>query len=89
MMQLSLFADSAPTAPQPTPAVRPAPPTDRRPSRTANAERFGQWLQSIGCPHVAVDEARRAVFRDAKLQRFDFIVYRETGDNWLVLVGHA
>ncbi len=87
MTQLSLFTHSAPAAPQPTPAERPAVRTNRRPSRTSNAERFGQWLQSIGCPHLAVDEAKRVVFRDAKLQRFDFIVYRETGDNWLILVG--
>ncbi len=86
MTQLSLFTDTAPTGPQPTPAVQRAP-TKRRPSRTSNAERFGQWLQSTGCPHVAVDEARRVAFRDSKLQRFDFIVYRESGDNWLILVG--
>lgn len=87
MTQLSLFTDTEPTEPQTTPAARPVTPANRRPSRTSSAERFGQWLQSIGCPYVAVDEARRAAFRDAKLQRFHFIVYRETGDNWLVLVG--
>jgi len=33
---------------------------------------------------VAVDEAKRAAFRDAKLKNFDFIVYSSRGTNWRV-----
>jgi hypothetical protein len=45
---------------------------------------FEQYLQARQTPYVAVDEAKRAAFRDAKLKSFDFIVYSATGPNWLV-----
>jgi hypothetical protein len=45
---------------------------------------FEDYLQRRQVPYVAVDEAKRAAFRDAKLKSFDFIVYSLQGTNWLV-----
>ncbi len=45
---------------------------------------FEDYLQKRRLPYVAVDEAKRAAFRDAKLKCFDFIVYSPTRTNWLV-----
>ena len=89
MSQLQLFADPAP----PVPARRERKRQERETSgksptaRTTNAERFGAMLQASGLPYIAVEEAKRAALRDAKLRAFDFMVYTETGANWLVYVG--
>ena len=45
---------------------------------------FEHYLQGRQIPYVAVDEGKRAAFRDAKLKSFDFIVYSTGGTNWLV-----
>ncbi len=45
---------------------------------------FEDYLRSQQIPFVAVDEAKRAAFRDAKLKSFDFIVYSANTTNWLV-----
>jgi hypothetical protein len=45
---------------------------------------FEDYLQGRQVPYVAVDDAKRAAFRDAKLKSFDFIVYSENDTNWLV-----
>jgi hypothetical protein len=45
---------------------------------------FEEYLQTRQIPYVAVDEAKRAAFRDAKLKSFDFIVYAGNNTNWLV-----
>ena len=45
---------------------------------------FEHFLQSQQIPYVAVDEAKKATFRDAKLKSFDFIVYSTGQTNWLV-----
>ncbi len=45
---------------------------------------FEDYLQTRQVAYVAVDEAKRAAFRDAKLKSFDFIVYSARGTNWLV-----
>jgi hypothetical protein len=45
---------------------------------------FEHYLQTHQVPYVAVDEAKRAAFRDARLKSFDFIVYSERQTNWLV-----
>lgn len=45
---------------------------------------FGAFLADRDMPFVAVDEAKRAAFRDAKLKSFDFIVYSSNGPHWLV-----
>lgn len=45
---------------------------------------FEDYLQAHQIPYVAVDEAKRAAFRDAKLKSFDFIVYSSRGINWLI-----
>lgn len=45
---------------------------------------FQDYLLRRQVPYVAVDELRRAAFRDAKLKSFDFIVYSAQTTNWLV-----
>ncbi|MBL8878045.1 MAG: HYExAFE family protein [Phycisphaerales bacterium] len=45
---------------------------------------FESYLREKQVPYVAVDEAKRAIFRDAKLKSFDFIVYSSHETNWLV-----
>ena len=45
---------------------------------------FEGYLQSHRVPYVAVDEAKKASFRDARLKSFDFIVYSTGQTNWLV-----
>jgi len=45
---------------------------------------FEHFLQQRQAPYVAVDEAKRAAFRDARLKSFDFIVYSAGPNNWLV-----
>lgn len=45
---------------------------------------FEDCLRRRQVPYVAVDEAKRAAFRDASLKSFDFIVYSGRGANWLV-----
>jgi len=45
---------------------------------------FQDYLQARQVPYVAVDEAKRAAFRDARLKSFDFIVYSRSGTSWLV-----
>ena len=45
---------------------------------------FEDYLRSKQIPYVAVDEAKRSAFRDAKLKSFDFIVYSDNNTNWLV-----
>ncbi len=89
MMQLQLFTDPAPPVQTRRACKRRERSTGGKAvtARTQSAERFGAMLRASGLPHVAVDEAKRAVFRDAKLRAFDLIVYAETGSNWLVYVG--
>ena len=45
---------------------------------------FEAYLRSKGIPYVAVDEAKRALFADAKLKSFDFVVYSKSGPNLLI-----
>lgn len=45
---------------------------------------FEAFLREKGIPCVAVDEAKRALFANAKLKSFDFVVYSKTGPNLLV-----
>ena len=45
---------------------------------------FEEYLRWRGVPYVAVDEAKRAAFRGAKLKSFDFIVYSTRSTNWLI-----
>jgi hypothetical protein len=45
---------------------------------------FEHYLQAHQIPYVAVDEGKKATFRDAKLKSFDFIVYSASQTNWLV-----
>ncbi|HEX2970764.1 MAG TPA: HYExAFE family protein [Tepidisphaeraceae bacterium] len=45
---------------------------------------FEAMLRERGVPCVAVDEAKRAVFANAKLKSFDFVVYSQKGSNLLV-----
>jgi hypothetical protein len=45
---------------------------------------FEDFLRSRGVPYVAVDEAKKALFADASLKSFDFVVYSAAGQNLLV-----
>jgi hypothetical protein len=45
---------------------------------------FEAYLRHRGIPYVAVDEAKKALFANAKLKSFDFVVYSKNGPNLLV-----
>ena len=45
---------------------------------------FEGFLRHRGVPYVAVDEAKKALFANAKLKSFDFVVYSKNGPNLLV-----
>ena len=45
---------------------------------------FEAFLRGRGIPYVPVDEAKKALFANAKLKSFDFVVYSQNGPNLLV-----
>jgi hypothetical protein len=45
---------------------------------------FEAFLRQRGIPCVAVDEAKKALFANAKLKSFDFVVYSKSGPNLLI-----
>ena len=45
---------------------------------------FEAYLRTRGNPYVAVDEAKKALFANAKLKSFDFVVYSKNGPNLLI-----
>jgi hypothetical protein len=45
---------------------------------------FEAFLRDRGIPYVPVDEAKRALFANAKLKSFDFVVYSKNGPNLLI-----
>ena len=45
---------------------------------------FEAFLREKGIPCVAVDEAKKALFANARLKSFDFVVYSKSGPNLLV-----
>jgi hypothetical protein len=45
---------------------------------------FEDYLRSRGLPYVAVDETKKAIFADASVKSFDFLVYSSVGANLLV-----
>ena len=45
---------------------------------------FEAFLRHRGIPYVAVDEAKKALFANAKLKSFDFVVYSKNGPNLLI-----
>ena len=45
---------------------------------------FEAFIRDRGIPCVAVDEAKRALFVNAKLKSFDFVVYSKNGPNLLI-----
>jgi hypothetical protein len=45
---------------------------------------FEEYLRQRGVPYVIVDDAKRALFADAQLKSFDFVVYCQNGANLLV-----
>lgn len=45
---------------------------------------FEGYLREHGIPYVAVDEAKKAMFANARLKSFDFVVYNKNGANLLV-----
>jgi hypothetical protein len=54
-------------------------------SRTGHyAAAFEAFLRSRSIPYVNVDQAKKALFADAKLRSFDFVVYSKKGPNLLI-----
>jgi len=45
---------------------------------------FEAFIRDRGIPCVAVDEAKRALFVNAKLKSFDFVVYSKNAPNLLI-----
>src|SRR4051795_4810999 len=45
---------------------------------------FEAFLRGKGIPYVAVDEAKRALFANAKLKSFDFVVYPQKKPRLLI-----
>lgn len=45
---------------------------------------FEAFLRNRKVPYVAVDEAKRALFANARLKSFDFVVYSKNGPNLLI-----
>lgn len=45
---------------------------------------FEQFLRLLRRPYVAVDETRRALFRDSSLKSMDFVVYSQSEHNLLI-----
>jgi hypothetical protein len=45
---------------------------------------FESFLRERGIPCVAVDEAKKALFANARLKSFDFVVYSKKGPNLLI-----
>src|SRR6476661_1686626 len=45
---------------------------------------FEAFLRDRGIPCVAVDEAKKALFANARLKSFDFVVYSKSGPNLLI-----
>jgi hypothetical protein len=45
---------------------------------------FQAFLQSRSIPFVRVEEVKKALFADAKLKSFDFVVYSKKGPNLLI-----
>jgi hypothetical protein len=52
-----------------------------------SARKVEAYLRERGIPYVAVDEAKRALFGDASIGSFDFVIYREDGPNLLAFAG--
>lgn len=44
---------------------------------------FEHYLQVHQIPYVAVDEGKKATFRDARLKSFDFVLYSTGPTSWL------
>src|SRR4051794_31535410 len=45
---------------------------------------FEAFFRDRGVPYVAGDEAKKALFADARVKSFDFVVYSKNGPNLLV-----
>jgi hypothetical protein len=45
---------------------------------------FEGYLRERAIPYVAVDEAKKALFSNARLKSFDFVVYSKDGPNRLI-----
>ncbi|MFP4107284.1 MAG: HYExAFE family protein [Phycisphaerae bacterium] len=44
---------------------------------------FEDYLRAKGWPYIAVDESKKAIFADASVKSFDFLVYSRSGPNLL------
>jgi len=60
--------------------------TTRRNRHAHYVAHIEQMLRDAGCPYVAVDDAKKAIFAGAKIASFDFLIYMPRGDHLLVTV---
>jgi hypothetical protein len=79
-----------PNAIRTAPATQPAAPNDRGVRRRVRVKAhvhyeaaFEDYLRARQIAYVSVDESNRAIFREARLKSFDFIVYSARTTNWL------
>ena len=63
------------------------PTESPRPSRRSLIADVERELREYGRPYVSVDEAKKALFQNAKLRAFHFVVYDRTKENWLLWCG--
>jgi hypothetical protein len=79
-------ANGAPPSPEPSPHVEAAD-VFREDWLPRPIDEFGEYLRGLRVPYVDVCEAERAVFTtDQPMERFDYLVYSESGPNLLVVV---
>jgi hypothetical protein len=45
---------------------------------------FEDYLRSRGVPYIPVDEQKKVIFSGARVKSFDFLVYRDGGEKWIV-----
>ncbi len=85
----SMFAPAATAVETTESPARPTPPkrpAKAKPRRSLKGE-VETKLRELGIPYVAVDEAKKAMFANAKLKSFHYVVYCKAGDNWLLWCG--
>lgn len=52
----------------------------------ATRNTFAAALRDRNIPFCKVDEAKKAIFHDAEIESFDYLIHSQAGDNLLVIV---
>jgi len=79
--QLPLDWTAAGSQTLPPSGVLPTQPVIPKRSLRETVERF---LRDNGVPYISVDEAKKVLFSGGRLRSFHFVVYRNSGQNWLL-----